>query len=73
MDRGEDVSDVLPLKLDVRVGQYIYLVNKDDYFYSYGPMNVMPQDVTPYFFSTPGTTSGYCSIARTSVTFNVTA
>lgn len=72
MDRGEDVSDVLPLTLNVRVGQYIYLVNKDDYFYSYGPMNVMPQDVTPYFFSTSGTSTGFCSIARTSVTFNVT-
>ena len=73
MDRGEDVSDILPLTVDMKVNQYIYLVNKDDYFYSYGPLDVMPQSTTAWFFSTPGNTVGYCDIARTTVTFRVTA
>lgn len=73
LDRGEDVSDVLPLTLDLKVGQYIYLVNNDDYFYSYGPLNVMPLDTTPWFFSVPGTTVGFCDIAKASVTFRVSA
>ena len=73
MDRGEDVSDILPLTLDMKVDQYIYLVNKDDYFYSYGPLAVMPNSITPWFFSSPGTTTGYCDLAKATVTFRVSA
>lgn len=72
INRGEDVSDVLPLTVDIKVGQYIYLVNKDNYFYSYGPLSVMPLDTTPYFFSTAGTQTGYCSISQSTITFRVT-
>lgn len=73
IDRGEDVSDILPLTVDMKVNQYIYLVNRDDYFYSYGPLDVMPQSTTAWFFSTPGTTVGFCDIAKSSVTFRVSA
>ena len=73
INRGEDVSDVLPLTVNIKVGQYIYLVNKDNYFYSYGPLNVMPLDTTPFFFSVPGTETGYCTISKTTITFNITA
>lgn len=72
INRGEDVTDVLPLTVNIKVGQYIYLVNKDNYFYTYGPLNVMPLDTTPFFFSVPGTETGYCSISKTTITFNVT-
>jgi len=74
IQNGDDVEDVMPAVLNARVGQTLYLVNKDEYAHLYGNVAVNPYRTTVYPFTYPGDQVGYCTVGPSrTITFRVSA
>lgn len=61
LDRGERV-EILPGRIDARVGQTIRIVNRDDRGYVLGPFVVGPGETMTQRFTDPGTFTGACVV-----------
>jgi hypothetical protein len=61
LDRGERV-ELMPARIDARVGDVIRLENLDDRGYLLGPFYVGPQETLTQRFTSPGTFSGACAV-----------
>jgi hypothetical protein len=61
LDRGEEV-EILPARIDARVGEVIRIVNADDRGYLLGPFYVGPDETLTQRFTAPGTFKGECAV-----------
>jgi plastocyanin len=62
---GEDVGDVLPAQVRLRVGDTLEIVNNDDAFHIYGPLAARGGETVRYSFGIPGSFQGFCTINST--------
>jgi len=60
-DRGEPL-EILPARLDVRVGEVIEIVNEDDRGHLVGPFYVGEGETLRQRFRSPGTYTGVCTV-----------
>lgn len=73
IQQGDDVEDVMPAVLNAKVGQTLYLVNKDEYAHLYGNVAVNPYKTAVYPFTYAGDQLGICTVGPSRViTFRVT-
>lgn len=61
LDGGEAV-EILPARIDARVGETIRIVNRDDRGYLLGPFYVGPRETLTQRFVSPGTFRGECAV-----------
>ena len=61
IDRGESL-DILPRELDVKVGEVLELINRDDRGHLVGPFFVGEGETLRQRFNAPGTFIGACSV-----------
>lgn len=61
IDRGEPL-EILPAQLEVKVGEVIVIVNRDDRGHLVGPFFVGAGETLRQKFSSPGTFIGECSV-----------
>ena len=61
LDRGERV-EILPARIEARVGQVIRLVNRDSRGYLLGPFYVGARETLTQRFTSPGTFEGACAV-----------
>lgn len=61
MDRGEPV-DILPLELDVHVGETIRIENHDHRTHAIGPFSVGAGQTLAQRFASAGTLQGVCTV-----------
>lgn len=61
LDRGESV-EILPARIEARVGQVIRIVNDDDRGYLLGPFYVGAHETLMQRFTSPGTFEGACAV-----------
>lgn len=61
LDAGEEL-DLLPARLDARVGEVIRIENDDERSHNVGPFFVAAHQVLTQRFSTPGTYVGACQV-----------
>ncbi|MEZ5098838.1 MAG: hypothetical protein R3C15_03360 [Thermoleophilia bacterium] len=61
LDAGEDV-ELLPARIDARVGEVIRIVNRDDRGYLLGPFYVGPNETLSQQFTSAGTFQGACQV-----------
>jgi hypothetical protein len=61
LDQGDPV-EILPARIDARVGQVIRIVNHDNRGYLLGPFYVGAHETLLQRFTTPGTFKGACAV-----------
>lgn len=61
LDRGEQI-EILPARIDAKVGETIRIENRDDRGYLLGPFYVGPGETLVQRFVTPGTFAGSCAV-----------
>lgn len=61
IDAGEPL-DILPARLEAKVGQVIHIANEDDRGHLVGPFFVGAHEELSQRFSSPGELSGACSV-----------
>ena len=61
LDAGEEV-ELLPARIDARVGEVIRIVNRDDRGYLLGPFYVGPNETLSQQFTSAGTFQGACQV-----------
>jgi plastocyanin len=61
LDSGERV-ELLPARIDARVGQVIRIVNRDSRGYLLGPFYVGAHETLSQRFTSPGVFEGDCSV-----------
>lgn len=61
IEAGERI-DLIPARLDVKVGDMLRIVNQDDRGHLLGPFFVGPGETLTQRFATPGRFGGACSI-----------
>ncbi len=61
LDAGEEV-ELLPQRIDARVGEVIRIVNEDGRGYLLGPFYVGPRETLTQRFTSPGTFRGECAV-----------
>lgn len=61
IEAGERI-DLIPARLDVKVGDLLRIVNQDDRGHQIGPFFVGPGETLTQRFSSPGRFGGACSI-----------
>lgn len=61
IDAGE-VLDILPQRLEAKVGQIIHIANEDDRGHLVGPFFIGAHEELSQRFSSPGELSGECSV-----------
>lgn len=61
LDRGEKL-ELLPSRIDARVGQVIRIVNNDTRGFLLGPFYVGPQETLTQRFTSSGTFEGACAV-----------
>lgn len=70
---GENVDDVLPSSLGLRVGDRLVVINQDEAFHIYGPLGARSGETIQYEFLEPGNFQGICTTSSDrTVTINVT-
>ena len=71
---GEDVGDVLPSRLTLRVGDTLELVNQDSTFHIYGPVSARSGETVRWLLPQEGVFTGLCtSNSDRTVTLTVVA
>ena len=71
---GEDVGDVLPSRLMLRVGDTLELVNQDSVFHIYGPVSARAGETVRWLLPQVGEFTGLCtSNTERTVTLTVVA
>ena len=71
---GEDVGDVLPSRLTLRVGDTLELVNQDSVFHIYGPVSARAGETVRWLLPQVGEFTGLCtSNTERTVTLTVVA
>ena len=72
IDSGENVDDVLPSSVSLRVGDRLVLVNQDEAFHIYGPLGARSGETIQYVFSEAGQYQGFCTTSSSrTVTIDV--
>lgn len=61
LDSGRPV-EILPDRIEARVGEVIRIVNRDSRGYLLGPFYVGPRETVTQRFTTPGTFEGSCAV-----------
>lgn len=61
LDGGEEL-EILPARIDARVGETIRIVNRDGRGYLLGPFFVGPHETLTQRFVSPGTFEGECAV-----------
>jgi plastocyanin len=61
MDAGEQI-ELIPERLDFRVGDSLVIRNDDDRVHQVGPYTVGPFETLSHTFGSPGTVEGLCSL-----------
>ena len=61
LDAGAKV-EILPARIEARVGETIRIVNRDDRGYLLGPFYVGPRETLTQRFVSPGTFRGECAV-----------
>ena len=61
LDQGKRV-EILPARIDARVGQVIRIVNHDSRGYLLGPFYLGPHEALIQRFTSPGTFKGACAV-----------
>ena len=60
---GENVV-LMPARLELRVGDVLYIRNEDLVEHSVGPYNVRPDSANQFRFGTEGVYEGYCPLSE---------
>jgi plastocyanin len=60
---GEEVV-VMPARLELRVGDTLFIRNEDDVVQSVGPYSVQPGGEMQLTYGAPGTYEGYCPLSE---------
>lgn len=61
IERGEDVGEVLPASLTLRVGDTLVLDNRDTTYHLYGPISARSGEVVRWVVPSAGTFIGTCT------------